>query len=230
MRLFLFILTIIFSLAPLSGLQAAFRFETDLSYRMLRYSEERDEQSFLNSDFTVTGVAPRARAEWLVFPTWFSLGGEIEYFQKLSTDSDAGNSFRVFKQSSQAAISFNSRPFIVSLVAEQFYQTFYASNKTFGYDSAQGTQFYPILDFVFPAGSRIFIKYPLLGNLDGKEEIAGGIHLRLSGQGGAKYPGSLYQSSAVLKLEYSQETLKFRENRNVDIEIRSWVLGFGYNF
>jgi hypothetical protein len=230
MRPYLFILTIIFHLAASASLSAAVRIDTDLSYRMLRYSEERDEQSFLNSDFTVTGVAPRLRAEWLVFPTWFSLGGEIEYFQDLSTDSDAGNSFRMFKQSSQAAISFNSRPFIVSLVAEQFYQTFYASDKTFGYDSAQGMQFYPILDFVFPAGSRVFIKYPLLGNLDGKEEIAGGIHLRFSGKGGVKYPGSLYQPSAVLKLEYSQETLKFRENRNVDIEIRSWVIGLGYNF
>lgn len=207
--------------------RAFVRLDTDVSYRILKYDERRDQQSFLNSDFALTGVAPRFRLEAMVFPTWFTLGAEIEYFSPLSSDSD--NSFKVFKQSSQAAVIFNSRPFMVSLVAEQFYQDFKANNKTFGYNRAQGLQYYPVLDFVFPAGSRFFIKYPLLGSIDGKEELTVGLHLRFQGSD-AIYPLSLFQSSFVFKIEYSEETLKFRKNRGVDIITRSYIVGFGYNF
>lgn len=203
------------------------RIQTDVSYVQSRYSENKADESLEIPSFTQTSLAAKMRGEWFVFPHWFYMGADVEYRSPISTEGEAKFSF--LRQTSMSALVLNSRPFHLSLVAEQFYQKFDSDHEGLGYDSVNGVHFYPQLDLSLKGGSRLYIRSPLYSNLDHHKLIQAGAELRFSGQEGP-YPAHLYQESFLLKFEYTKESLKFKKLDELEVETESFALSLSYSF
>lgn len=204
------------------------RLEVEANYKNSIYDELRDQQKFLDKKIAQTSLNPKLTAGLLIFPHWLYLEADVENTGLLLTETE-GRSYKLFRQSSRIGISLPARPLNLTLVAEQFYHKMSASPEDFGYQSTSGMQYYPLIDFSLANGSRLFLKYPVLQNVSGRKELVAGLHLRLGGVA-APYPTNQYQPAWVLKIEYSDETIKFNQVREVLLRFRTWTVGLAYNF
>lgn len=204
------------------------RFEITPGGRQTSYEERREAQNFLDSDFTQRGAGLRAEAQFSVIWDILSLGGTVDYMAAF-TSSDDNKDFNLFEQTSYVALSLPSMPVNLTLVAEQFYTTMSPSEDTFGITNMSGVQYYPYLDFDFANGSTIYLRYPLFGTVSNKEEFSVGVKFLLTDKT-ATYPNNTYHRAWVFRIDYKDITLNFRGIRAVDISMKTFSAGLGYQF
>lgn len=215
-------------LTPLQVVYSQSKLELDLLYKSSVYEELRDQQRFLDKNIEQSGAGVRLLASTLLLGKWFLTEAEGEYVaEPLSVTGDL--SYSQLSYSARVGIVLPARPLNVTIIAETYHRQMSTSDQTFGYDQFSEMRYYPLLEYTLGNGSRFFLKYPLFKSLSRINEIHTGFHWRINGAATA-YPDNTYQKSWMLKLEYSDEELRFRSVRNVDIKTRTWTIGIGYSF
>jgi hypothetical protein len=222
---------IVFLLAlctPFASVLAQSKIEIDLLYKSSVYEELRDQQRFLDKNIAQAGPGVRLLGSSLVLGRWLLAEAEAEYIAgPLTATQDL--SYTQMSYGARVGIVLPARPLNVTLIAETYHRTMDTSDQSFGYDKFSEMRYYPLLEYTFANGSRFFLKYPLFKSLSRINEIHTGFHWRINASAAA-YPENTYQKSWLFKVEYSDEELRFRSVRNVDIKTRTWTVGIGYSF
>lgn len=181
----------------------------DMGGANLTYSETFEADASLNKVIPESAITLNLHTQVALFTRWIYLKANVRLFA-LPFEYAGASFFSQINQQASISLVLPSRPFNVTLVAEQFYTQMVPSNKGFGYTTLNGFHFYPYADYTTRGGITFFIKYPLLSFLANRSEMTGGIDFRF-GNGANSYPEVLYAKSYVLKLRYSKVSLTFEE-------------------
>lgn len=228
MRSSLYALFFAITLLPWQVEANLWRLDLDLNFSTSLLDRREDGERFKDQNIRQERLSPKLTLGWMPLVSWLYLESDIEYFPR-PLSSTEGLYTTGWMQSNRLGIVLPARPFNVSLVGEYYHGEMSSKGDDFGHGPISGAHLYPLIDYSLPGGSRFFIKYPLIKKLGRKEELTAGLHLRLSGQA-APYPINHYQKSWVLKLEYSDVTIKERDKGTIDYRTRSWMVGIGRTF